>query len=133
MDGVADRSIFIERASLAQDETVAFYFEQQAELMAGYHANVTPVARFAEVGGLPFLQTKEGVIVGIFPSDHIAWTEDVAARAYGNTAKAVKTLYPDATGKELWFEGTVSTMARKNLEEMGWKVKEKTSQTLLVK
>jgi hypothetical protein len=133
MDGVADRSIFIERASLAQDESVAFYFEQQAEFMAGYHGNVTPVARFVEVGGLPFLQTKEGVIVGIFPCDHIVWTEDVATRAYGNTAKAVKALYPDATGKELWFEGTVSTVARRNLEEMGWKVKEKTSQTLLVK
>jgi hypothetical protein len=57
----------------------------------------------------------------------------VAARAYGNTAEAVKTLYPDITGKELWFEGTVSTMARENLEQMGWKVKEKTSQTLMVK
>jgi hypothetical protein len=133
MDSVADRSIFIERASLAQDESVAFYFEQQAELMAGYRENVASVARFVEVGGLPFLQTKEGTIVGVFPCDHIVWTEDVAARAYGNTAKAVKTLYPDATGKELWFEGTVSTMARENLEQMGWKVKEKTSQTLLVK
>jgi hypothetical protein len=133
MDSVADRSIFIERASLAQDESVAFYFEQQAELMAGYRENVASVARFVEVGGLPFLQTKEGTIVGVFPCDHIVWTEDVAARAYGNTAKAVKTLYPDATGKELWFEGTVSTMARENLEQMGWKVKEKTSQTLMVK
>jgi hypothetical protein len=133
MDGVSDRSVFIERASLAQDESVAFYFEQQAELMAGYRGNVAPVTKFVEVGGLPFLQTKEGVIVGIFPCDHIVWTENVAARAYGNTAKAVKSFYPDATGKELWFEGTVSTMARKNLEDMGWNVKEKTSQTLLVK
>jgi hypothetical protein len=133
MDGVADRSIFIERASLAQDESVAFYFERQAEFMAGYHGNITPVARFVEVGGLPFLQTKEGVIVGIFPCDHIAWTEDIAARAYGKTAAAVKALYPDATGKELWFEGTVSSTARRNLEAMGWKVKEKTTQTLLVK
>ena len=133
MDDVSDRSIFIERAALAQDESVAFYFEQQAELMAGYHANVTPVTKFVEVGGLPFLQTKEGVIVGIFPCDHIVWTEDVAARAYGNSAKAVKSLYPDATGKELWFEGTVSNRARESLERMGWKVEEKTGQTLLVK
>ena len=133
MNGVADRSIFIERASLAQDESVAFYFEQQVELMAGYHGNVTPVAKFVEVGGLPFLQTQEGTIVGIFPCDHIAWTEDVAARAYGNTAEAVKTLYPDITGKELWFEGTVSNRARESLERMGWKVKEKTGQTLLIK
>ena len=72
-------------------------------------------------------------MVGVFPCDHIAWTEEIAARAYGNSADAVKALYPDTTGKELWFEGTVSSIARQNLEQMGWKVKEKTGQRLMVK
>jgi hypothetical protein len=39
----------------------------------------------------------------------------------------------DVTGKELWFEGTVSAMARKNLEARGWTVKEKVGDILSLK
>ena len=35
-------------------------------------------------------------------------------------------------GKELWFEGTVSEMARKNLETRGWTVKEKVGDILTI-
>ncbi len=40
---------------------------------------------------------------------------------------------PGVTGKELWIEGTVDPVARKALEDRGWKVEDKVRDTLLKK
>jgi hypothetical protein len=37
------------------------------------------------------------------------------------------------TGKELWIEGTVDTVARKALEDRGWKVEDKVRNKLFKK
>ena len=38
------------------------------------HHNVAPIVRIVEVNGTPFVQRKDGVVVGLFPLDYIAWT-----------------------------------------------------------
>ena len=129
MNAVPGRSIMIERATLAQDETAAFYFEREAELMAAYHLNVAPARRVVQLGDFPAIQTAAGVLVVIFPFDHLAWTVDLASRADGSADRAAAQI-PDVTGKEVWVEGTVSLMARRNIEARGWTVRENVGQRL---
>ena len=40
---------------------------------------------------------------------------------------------PDVTGKEVWVEGTMSHMARRNIEARGWTVKEHVGKQLGLK
>jgi hypothetical protein len=95
--------------------------------MVGYHTNVAPIAQIVESRQFPFIQTKEGKVIGIFPIDHLAWIRSMA-----DTVDILEGI-SDVTGKELWFEGTVSAMARKNLETRGWTVKEKVGEELSLK
>ena len=100
--------------------------------MVGYHTNVAPIAQIVESRQFPFIQTKEGKVIGIFPIDHLAWIRSMADTVDISADMALKGI-SDVTGKELWFEGTVSTLARKNLEARGWTVKEKVGEELSLK
>ncbi len=128
MTGVADRAVFIQRATLDQDEFMALFRQRQAELMAGYHNKVGRVARMVKLGQAPFLQRPDGVIVGLFPVDHISWTEQVAV-AVGAALDAIGNR-PEITGGELWFEGTLSPLARRSFEAQKWVVHEKVATRL---
>ncbi len=122
MTGVADREIFIQMASLVQNEAMAFWRRRQAEMMAAYHLKVGPVARVTRLAQTSVLQRKDGRVVGLFPNDHVAWMRTlerltkVASRSYEKL--------PNGTGKELWVKGTVSPLARRKLESAGWVVEE---------
>ena len=132
LEGVEDRWLFIVKATVIQEPSVGLYFQRQAELLAGYHTNVAPVARIVESRQFPFIQTKEGKVLGIFPIDHLAWIRNIADTVDISADMALEGI-SDVTGKELWFEGTVSAMARKNLEARGWTVKEKVGDILSLK
>ena len=129
MEGVEDRWLFIVKATVIQEPSVGLYFQRQAELLAGYHTNVAPIARIVESRQFPFIQTKKGKVIGIFPIDHLAWIRNMADTVDISADKALEGI-SDVTGKELWFEGTVSAMARKNLKARGWTVKEKAGDML---
>lgn len=122
MEGVADREIFIQVAALAHDESTVFFRRRQAELMAGYHTNVSPVRRLIRLGKGSFVQKQDGKVVGIFPIDHLVWTKQVA-RTEALISRAITQLQ-NVPAKELWISGTMSPVARKNLEASGWTIKE---------
>jgi hypothetical protein len=128
MKGVENRTAFLEAALLASNPSVAFYFQQQAIMYGIYHHDVKPLARFIQVGPYPFAETKEGVTVGLFPIDHLVWTEEMATKVEGPGDQSVKNV--SGKGKTLLFGGTVSKMARKNLTAMGWKVEENMAEKL---
>jgi len=129
MANVKDRRVFIKAASLASEETVALFMRVRAQLMAQYEAKTKSVGRFVEANGVPFLLTRSGAVVGIFPFDHLAWTEPLARK---ETAIS-EVLLPEAKSKELWIAGTVDPIARKALESRGWKVEERIGERLLGK
>jgi len=110
LKGVKGREIFVRSAYLATEESVALFMRLRAEMMANYHANVLPAARVVKANGVPFLQRKDGVIVGLFPLDYVAWTAALL-RKEGAASKSIKTL-PKITGKELWIEGMVDPVTR---------------------
>ena len=95
------------------------------------HANVVPAARVVKANGVPFLQRKDGVIVGLFPLDYVTWTAALL-RKEGAASESIKTL-PKITGKELWIEGMVDSVTLKALEARGWKVEDSVGEKLIKK
>lgn len=131
MRGVGSREIFIQKASLAQTETFAFYRRKQAEMFAAYHKKVTPGERFIRVGRTPYLMTKNAKLVLTLPVDHVAWTKRIALLATKDLEASGD--FQVRGGKELWVGGTMSAFARQKFEAEGWVVKEKISSQLRLK
>jgi hypothetical protein len=120
MKGIEGQAKFIAAAAQAGDESIARFMRFRAQMMGDYHANIRPAVRIVDVNGSPFLQRKDGVIVGLFPLDHVAWTADLE-RKERSAAGALKNII-GVKGKELWIAGTVDPVARNALESRGWRV-----------
>ncbi len=128
MRAVEGRGKFIAASAQVYEPSVALFMRLRAQMMANYNANVAFAKRIVEVNGVPFLQREDGVIVGLFPLDHVAWTEGLLRKESAGSESLKKVL--GVTGKELWIEGTVSSSARKALESRGWKVEERVESKL---
>ncbi len=98
MKNVASRGNFIKLAAVVPGYDIARYMRLRAQMMAYYHANVSPAARIISVQDIPLLQRKDGVIVGMFPLDRVFWTE----KLWLNESRGSKKLerVPGYAGKE---------------------------------
>lgn len=123
MTGVKDRRIFVESATTASEESVALFMRVRAEMMGKYFEKTKNIDRFVSAGGVPVMMTKSGAILGIFPLDHVAWTEEFAQKEMKISAAIEKM--SGVKEKELWITGTVDPAARTALESKGWKVQDK--------
>lgn len=126
MPAVKNRGSFVTVAAEATDETVAVFMRATAQFTALYNKSIKPVQSFVEAGGLAFLKTKDGTIVGIFPIDNVAWTDSLARREK-ELSQAIRKMGA-VKGKELWFGGPVDPAARQALETKGWKVVDRFSE-----
>jgi hypothetical protein len=129
MAAVKDRGVFVESA--ASDyyvESVALFMRICAEMASQYCVKKGGVERFVNAGGMPFLLTKNRVVVGLFPLDHVAWTVNFA-RQETQVSDAIEKM-PGIKGKELWISGTVDPVARRALQSKGWIVEERVNTRL---
>jgi hypothetical protein len=131
MKGVQGFDVFISKASLATEETMALSFRIRAQLMAGYHAKVSSVERIRSIEGVLLLQTKDGKLVSLAPADFVFWTKRLEDRVLKFEDSISKM--SDISDKELWITGRFDKTARTNFESKGWKVKENANSTLLKK
>jgi hypothetical protein len=125
MTGVKDRGIFVQKAAIECEESVALFMRLRAEMMSRYFQKAKNVDRFVSLAGVPFLLTKNGMIVGIFPLDYVAWAPAFAQKE-GAISAAVEKM-AGVKGKELWITGVVDPAAQTAMESKGWKVKDKVS------
>jgi hypothetical protein len=131
MAGVTNRRIFVELATMECEEPVALFMRVRAQMMGQYFEKARDVDRFVSAGGVPVLLTKGGVVVGIFPLDHVAWSASFAQKGM-SVSDAIDKMQ-GIKGKELWIAGTVDPMARSALENRGWKVEDRVAEKLLKK
>ncbi len=131
MKNVASREKFVKFAAVAPDNIIARYMRLRAQMMAYYNANVSPAARIVSVHGIPFLQRKDGTIVGLFPLDHVFWTEKLWLRETRGSKK-LKRL-PGYTGKEAWITGKIDPTAIMGLSIQGWKTEDNFTKKFLKK
>ena len=129
MAGVKDRGVFVESAAIDYyEESVALFMRISAEMASQYWAKKGGVERFVNAGGILFLLTKDRVVVGLFPLDHVAWTVNFA-RQETQVSDAIEKM-PGIKGRELWISGTVDPVARRALESKGWIVEERVKDRL---
>ncbi len=130
MKGVKGRDIFISIATVASDKSTALYWRLLAQMMAGYHANVTPVEGIVNVGGWPFLQKNGTQIVSVDPVDYVFFTQDVKQSTDQNKAHREKM---GVMLVEYWVAGRVDPPVRAYAESQGIKVIERANDTLITK
>jgi len=129
MTGVKGREVFLGKANLAVNRSVALYNRLLAQMMAGYHAKIGPAERIQMASGVLYLEGKDGRLVLLAPVDYVFWTKKLEdkvialERDLGNI--------PGTTGKELWISGRMDEGARAQFEKHGWKVQENAETKLL--
>ena len=125
------REEFIQRASLAANETMAIFLRRWAEMIAAYNRRIQPVKRIIRIGKAPFAQRADGVLVGLFPIDYLAWTTSIARR-HATNMKSLPGV-SGVTAGEIWFEGGISPKAKQALIAQNWVVNEYTGAALGLK
>jgi hypothetical protein len=78
MNGVANRRLFIARASQAPSRDLAFFIRRRAELLAEYHNRVERLSDFVDIRGLSLNRTRSGKVIAVVALDELAWTKQVA-------------------------------------------------------
>jgi hypothetical protein len=120
LKGATGRDAFIQFALSADSETTANFFMNMAQTMRGYHETVSPVKEIKVVPPFVLAKATNGSVLIPFPLDHGVWSQR-AEQVVDNMIAAQKASGPE--GKlEMWMTGTVSPLARKQLEQRGIKV-----------
>ncbi len=120
MPNTAKRAEFIKFAVLTENPDIAFFRQRQAGMYLTYHRKVAPIARFVPFGNTTAALTKNGTLILNAPLDYLRWTPQTASFAARLSGLADKL--PSIRAKHLWIDGSVSPLARKNLEQLGWQV-----------
>jgi len=120
MNGVADRSAVVRLALPTQNSTIAFFRQRQAQMYAGYNKSVAPLASFISLGQFAVSRTASGALVVNLPMDYLVWTEPMAQSLTAGNQLA--STLPGITEKQIWFTGTLSPRARKEITSRGWQI-----------
>ncbi len=117
MTRVADRTVFIHQAILADSDDMAWFRTRQAELYANLNATTDKVARFVRVGKYIAAVTADGGLLIAYPLDYLAWTPTMAgiARSIGDSAATLKV-----KSKKIVVSGEISPLAGKMLKAAGF-------------
>ena len=124
MNGVADRGALVRLALPSQNSTVALFRQRQAQMYAGYNKSVTPLASFISLGQFALARTGNGALVFDFPADYVVWTQPMA-RLITSANQLVNSSFPGTTDKQVWFTGSLSPRARKEIESRGWQIRDR--------
>ena len=110
LGGVPGRAGFIEYAASADTEDAALLFQQMAELITGYHSDITPIRHINVMLNLPIVSTAPGPNIVLLPIDRLLWTSRDA-----EIAKALAA----ADRPEIWMTGDASDRAQAGLSGLG--------------
>lgn len=129
MKKTKNRAAFAKFSAAAASANLAYLRQRQAEMYAGYDRLVEIVQEFVPFGGLAAARTRGDKLVFNVPLDHLVWTEAMArfieaANFHVNQLGWVKA-------KNLWVGGTVSPLARKQMEQRGWQIQQETEAGLM--
>ena len=123
LNGVAGLDSFLSLAVTADDETQANFYTAMVQMLRGYHETVAKLTRISVVGRFTVAQTEKGQALIALPIDRLIWTN--RADVVSNSLKS-SNREPGSNGKfDLWVTGTLSPLARQELEKRGFTVVER--------
>lgn len=118
MAAVQGRPAFVSRAASVTGRDAAFFMLRHIQLVATFYRKTGGLTAFVPFGDFPFNQLREGGVVGIWPVDNLAWTQETARGLNGANAALKRAGH---TGRrELRITGQATRLARQNLQAMGW-------------
>lgn len=120
LSGAKGREAFIKFALAADDEDSANFFQNMAEIMAAYNQTVSPIQEIV-VPGVLFARAANGTVLIPFPLDYGVWSTR-AERVVKNSLAGYQAGKRGPAKFELWVTGTVSPLARQQLQAQGIKV-----------
>jgi len=122
LEGVKNRSAFIEAAISIGDETMAFAFEQGAMMLAYYHKNITKLQKLH--AGKDMLQaiTQDNKLLYFAPVDVIYWSKRTEYLFDSLTERASSSGFREW---ELIIAGTLTAEARSQLIQRKYSLHEK--------
>ena len=114
------------RPSIMPVATTVLSFDQARfvveamEMLAGYNEKISPIKTLEK--GVPFAgRTGAGTLVVAGPVDYLSWTERINRFAGRPDLKAKQ--------KILWLRGEATPLARQELTQLGWTVRENAIKT----
>jgi hypothetical protein len=113
------------RASYVDSPQLATFFLLSAALLRQYHLKTEPLIEILPETVAAGVMTESGRIVLLFPGDHLVWTEELADQVNAMHEKVRKN-YPEAP-LELRLTRSASQLFRRNIENLGWTLVEKTA------
>lgn len=124
MEGTEGRDVFVKYSLSATDEESANFIQNVAETIRGYHEKASPIKEIMMHSNLVIARSKENTILIPFPLDYGIWTENFEKLSTNLIETYKQEIGPDVKF-DLWVTGTISPLARMNLEELGIQVSEK--------
>lgn len=118
------RDAFLESTLSADDEESANFFQNMAETMRGYHQRVSIIETISAHGPVVFARADNQSVLIPFPLDHGVWTRRAAERIPPLIAE-YKAANPRSNRFDAWVTGTVSKLARAELQKLGVQVTER--------
>jgi hypothetical protein len=95
----------------------AFFFQRVAQILARYHAGMTPLRAIRFEGGIITALDKDGVLVIPVSLDYAIWAERTARRA--EDFAAIDKTKAEIKGMTLWTDGVLSVRLREELKRRG--------------
>jgi hypothetical protein len=117
LKGVDGRGDLVGRIALVATPSQATKARDWTELLASYHATVTPARSLIMVSTAPFLVDAKGTVHGVFPTDYIT-TEPAIETGISTVSKVV-------AGKKLklgpfYATGKIDPKMKEMLRDAGW-------------
>jgi len=131
MSGTTNRAAFIKFAALTDNDDMAAFRRRQAEMYAGYSANIAPIATFESAAQVAVGRNQNNVAIFCAPLDYILWTQGLSNLA-GSLTLGVDGM-EGITGKELWLAGNASPATAEQMTKWGWNINERSNAALSAK
>ena len=114
MGDVANRDAFFQEAVISRSEQQSIFIMRLAEATLGFHQNVAVVKRFERSNRQVLLYTADNRVISILPADHLVWGlgASLIADQVGESGQ----------DREFWLTGTISSRARSEFSQRGWRV-----------
>lgn len=120
IEGADGRDGILQQALNAKTDAEANFLIKSVTMMAWYHLNKQPVTKVLTYAAVPVGVTQNGGSALLFAVDHVYWTETIAEAARRHAAQTGAQV----GAREIWFLGTASDRARKELAGLGLDVNE---------
>ncbi|MCP4256743.1 MAG: hypothetical protein GY774_04350 [Planctomycetes bacterium] len=123
MESVENRGILIKQSILAEHEDIAFFYQQRAEMLLGYHKNVKAITELIPVKKSVVGYTTDEKIVAALPVDNLYWTK-LADIFVSELLLLSKSEDRPVTQVIMWISGNATSLAKEVLNGRGIVIEE---------